>query len=166
MLALARDAQASEFQLLHKIVTETPQRMHLKSRRPFATHAHELLHTTPADICKAACVKAKWRDQWKSAEPSRLHLYVEDSTDVPGRLLPRKQWTILNRLRTGVGCFGAAMMKWGIVDSARCECGDPLQTVEHILTSCPIYRPPHGERGLIELDHRTLVWLASTELKV
>ena len=26
--------------------------------------------------------------------------------------------------------------------------------------------PPHGERGLIGLDHRTLDWLASTELKV
>ncbi|CAM4690332.1 unnamed protein product [Leuciscus chuanchicus] len=63
LLALAREAQASESHFLHKSVTETPQRMRLKSRRPFATHAKELLRTTPADICKAAWVKAKWRDQ-------------------------------------------------------------------------------------------------------
>ena len=48
----------------------------------------------------------------------------------------------------------------------QCECGDPIQTVEHILTSCPKHRLPNGERGLIYLDHRTLDWLASTELKV
>ena len=84
MLALARKAQVSESHLLHKIATETPQRMHLKSRRPFATQAQELLRTTPADIPKAAWVKAKWRDQWKSAEPSRLHHYVKDPTDIPG----------------------------------------------------------------------------------
>ena len=46
------------------------------------------------------------------------------------------------------------------------ECGDPLQTSEHILASCPKHRPLNGERGLNDLDHRTLDWLASTELKV
>ncbi|KAJ8356904.1 hypothetical protein SKAU_G00196980 [Synaphobranchus kaupii] len=66
MLALARKAQISESHLLHKIVTETPQRMRLKSRRPFAIHAQELLRTTPTDISKASWVKARWRDQWKA----------------------------------------------------------------------------------------------------
>lgn len=166
MLALARKAQISESHLLHKIVTETPQHMRLKSRRPFATHAQELLRTTPTDISKASWVKARWRDQWKSAEPSRLHHYIKDPTDVLGQHLPRKQWTTLNRLRTGVGRFGAAMQKWGLVDSAHCECGDQLQTVEHIISSCPKHRPPNGDRGLIDLDDDTLDWLASTELKV
>ena len=85
---------------------------------------------------------------------------------VPGQHLPRKEWTTLNRLRTGVGRFGAAMHKWGLTDSAHCECGDPSQTVEHVMTSCPIYRPPNGDRGLTDLDNDTLDWLAKTELKV
>ena len=55
-----------------------------------------------------------------------------------------------------MGRFGAAMQKWGLTDSAHCECGDPLQTVEHVMTSCPIYRPPNGDRGLIDLDNDTL----------
>lgn len=165
-LALARKALMSESHLLHKVVTETPQRTRLKSRRPFATQAQELLRTTPADTSKASWVKARWRDQWKAAEPSRLHQFIEDPTDVPGQHLPRKEWTTLNRLRTGVGRFGAAMQKWGLTDSAHCECGDPLQTVEHVMTSCPKYRPPNGDRGLIDLDNDTLDWLAATELKV
>lgn len=83
-LALAWKAQLCESHLLHKVVTETPQRTRLKSQRPFATHAQELLRT-PADTSKASWVKAKWRDQWKAAVPSRLHLYIEDRTDVPGQ---------------------------------------------------------------------------------
>ena len=102
MLALSRKAQTSESHILHKIVTETPWRVRLKSRRPFATHAHELLRTAPADVSKAAWVKARWRDQWKLAETSRLHRYIDDPMDVPGQDLQRKQRTTLNRLRTGV----------------------------------------------------------------
>ena len=65
-----------------------------------------------------------------------------------------------------MGHFRAAMQKWGIVDSAQCECGDQLQTVEHIITTCPKHQQPSGERSLIDLDDRTLDWLASTELKL
>ena len=90
-LALARKAQLSESHVLHKVVMETPQRTRLKSRRPFATQAQELLRTTPADTSKASWMKARWRDQWKAAEPSRLHHYIEDPTDVPGQHLPRKE---------------------------------------------------------------------------
>ena len=83
MLALAGKAQVSESHLLHK--------MRFKSRYPFSSNAQELLRTTPADTSKAAWVKVKWRDQWKSAAPSWLQHYVEDPTDVPGQYLPRKQ---------------------------------------------------------------------------
>ena len=62
---------------------------------------------------------------------------MEDPTDVPGQHVPRKEWTTLNRLRTGVGRFGAAMQKWGLTDSAHCECGDPLHTVEQLMAQIP-----------------------------
>ncbi|KAE8300548.1 hypothetical protein D5F01_LYC00693 [Larimichthys crocea] len=148
---------------LQQRLSETPQRARLMSQRPFATHAQELLRTTPVDTSKVAWVKARWRDQWKAAVPSRLHQFIEDPTDVPGQDLPRKEWTTLNRLRTGVGRSGAAMQKWGLTDSVHCSCGDPLQTVEHVTTSCPRYRPPNGDRGLIDLDSNTLDWLAAME---
>ncbi len=83
MLALARKALTSESHLLNKTILERPQRNRLKSRRPFAIHAQELLSTTPADTSRASWVKARWREQWRAAEPSRLHRYIEDPTDVP-----------------------------------------------------------------------------------
>lgn len=66
---------------------------------------------------------------------SRLHQYIKDPTEVPGQHIPRQQWTTLNCLRTGVAHFGAAMLKWGLTNSAQCEYGDPVQTVEYIVTS-------------------------------
>lgn len=79
--------------------------------------------------------------------------------------LPRRQWTTLNRLRSGVGRFNAAMQRWGLADSAACECGDPEQTADHIINTCPRYRPP-SEAGLYDLGPEMLAWLDSTELDV
>ncbi|KAL7369819.1 hypothetical protein ABVT39_009756 [Epinephelus coioides] len=56
---------------------------------------------------------------------------------------------------------------WGLADSAHCKCGDQLQTVGHIISSShPIYQPPNGDRGLIDLDDDMQDWLAPTELVV
>ncbi|KAJ8395340.1 hypothetical protein AAFF_G00033250 [Aldrovandia affinis] len=102
--------------------------MRLKSRRPFVTHAQELLRITPSDTSKASWVKARWRDQWKSSEPSRLHHYIEDPTDVLGQHLPRKQWTTLNRLRTA--CMHASLSH---LRSSKANCGrssrEPISVV-------------------------------------
>ena len=58
-------------------------------------------------------------------------------------------------LKTGVGRFGANMLRWGLSTSDCCECGAE-QTAEHITSGrCPIYRPPEGIHGLNELDAMT-----------
>ena len=80
--------------------------------------------------------------------------------------LPRKQWTTLNRLRTGVGRFSSSMLKWGLKDSSVCECGAPEQTVDHILDVCPQHRPPSDRDGIVSLDEDTRAWLASTGLEI
>ena len=51
----------------------------------------------------------------------------------------RKQRTTLNRLPTGVGRYRSSMKKWGLADSAACECGEPEQTADHIINSCPLW---------------------------
>ena len=38
--------------------------------------------------------------------------------------------------------YRSPMKKWGLVDSAACECGEPEQTAAHIINSCPLHRPP------------------------
>ena len=95
-----------------------------------------------------------------------LHRYINTPDQVPGQDLPRKQWTTFNRLRTGVGRFGALMKKWGLKSTSACECGVLEQTVDHIIDDCPHHRPPNGEQGLINLDDGTRSWLASTELSI
>ena len=46
-----------------------------------------------------------------------------------------------------------------------CECGEPEQTADHIINSCPLYRPP-SEAGLFEVGPLTRAWLQHTELTI
>ena len=61
----------------------------------------------------------------------------------------------LNRLQTGVKQFHSSMHKWGLTPSPNCKCGASEHTSDHGLIACPIYRGPHGARGLTILDHET-----------
>ena len=53
----------------------------------------------------------------------------------------------------------------GLADSAACECGEPEQTADHIINSCPLYRPP-PEAGLFEVGPLTRAWLQHTVLTI
>ena len=55
------------------------------------------------------------------------------------------------------------MKKCVLADSAACECGAPEQTVQHIMTTCPLHRPP-SEAGLFDVGPETRAWLQDTEL--
>ena len=114
VLALSRKATNHENHLLHQTVTETPKRARLKSRRPFAEHAHQLLRSTPVDISKSQWVNQAWTEKWKAADFSRLHRFVDEPGELLGEDLPRRQWTTLNRLCTGVGRFADTMKGWGL----------------------------------------------------
>ena len=166
VLALSRKAQANEDHLLHRMLQERPTRARLKSRRPFSQQAHHLSDLAPSGVTKQSWLRTRWQDDWLGAPPSRLHNFILDPHSVPGLDLPRKQWTTLNRLRTGVGRFSSSMLKWGLRDSSVCECGAPEQTVDHILDVCPQHRPPSGRQGIVSLDEDTRAWLASTGLEI
>ncbi len=60
----------------------------------------------------------------------------------PGAELPRKELVSLNRLRTGVDCFGVFKYRWGLRQSATCQCGAPEQTAQHLMDECPNLCPP------------------------
>ena len=55
------------------------------------------------------------------------------------------------------------MKKWGLADSAACECGEPEQTADHIINNCQLHRPP-SEAGAFEVGPLTRAWLQQTEL--
>ena len=133
--------------LLHDVIENSTHRKRFKSRRPLTHHAHQL-------------------ESWASTT-TRLHKYMPTpSNSGQGVGLSRRAWTRLNRLRTGVGRFGANMLRWGLSTSDCCDCGAE-QTAEHITSGrCPIYRPPEGIHGLTELDVMTRTWLENCSLDV
>ena len=53
----------------------------------------------------------------------------------------------------------------GLADSAPCECGEPEQTADHIINSCPLHRPL-SEAGPFEVGPLTRAWLQQTELTI
>ena len=126
--------------LLHDVMENSTHRKRLKSRRPLIHHAQQLVSSvSPQDTVKHSG---------------------------QGVGLSRRAWTRLNRLRTGVGRFGANMLRWGLSTSDCCDCGAE-QTADHITSGlCPIHRPPEGIHGLIELDVKTRTWLENCALDV
>ena len=110
VLALTRKAAKDEDHILHLVISERPSPARLKSRRPFAEHAHRLLRSTPEDVSSRSWLSTRWNEEWRAAEHSRLHSFINTPDHVPGQDLPRRQWTTYNRIRTGVGRFSEAMV--------------------------------------------------------
>ena len=107
-----------------------------------------MLSVIPEDRSKDAWIAATWVQEWEASGPTRVHRHVLDPGEgVKGEDLCRKHWTTLHRLRTGVGLYKASMKKWGLADSAACECGEPEETADHISNSCPLDRPRHTKGG-------------------
>ena len=152
--------------LLHDVMENSTHRKRLKSRRPLTHHAHQLVSSVPPQETLKHWTQTRWAESWASTT-TRLHKYMSTpSNSGHGVGLSRRAWTRLNRLRTGVGRFGANILRWGLSTSDCCDCGAE-QTAEHITSGrCPIYRPPEGIQGLIELDVMTRTWLENCALDV
>ena len=100
----------------------------------------------------------RWSDQWKTTSTSLKKFIPEPSAKPAGCDLPRKAWVNLNRIRTGVGRTKHFLHKIGADPSPNCECGR-IQTMDHIIDDCPLYKSPHGFPGIQELDDDTISWL-------
>ena len=86
--------------------------------------------------------------RWASTTTSLHKCMPTPSNSGQGVGLSRRAWTRLNRLRTGVGRFGANMLRWGPSTSDCCDCGAE-KTADHITSGlCPIHRPPEGSTDL------------------
>lgn len=68
-------------------------------------------------------IKDRWKDFWKDSPNFKNKELIEDpSVRVEGFELPRKEWRVLNRLRTGHGCCAQKMYLWKYTDSSYCDC--------------------------------------------
>jgi len=69
----------------------------------------------------------------------RVTLIENPETRAPGFDLPRKLWSILNRIRTEQGRSKSLVHKWGMEQFPLCSCGIE-QSIKHIVEVCPINR--------------------------
>ena len=108
--------------LLHDVMENSTHRKRLKSRRPLTHHAHQLVSSVPSQETVKHWTQTRWAESWASTT-TRLHKYMPTpSNSIQGVGLSRRAWTRLNRLRTGVGRFGANMLLWGLSTSDCCDC--------------------------------------------
>jgi len=77
---------------------------------------------------------------------------------LPGFDLHRRQWSLLNRFRTGQGHCDVRHKKWGFTDNELCDCGE-IQTMSHIVDSCPLIKFDGGLLRLHEADEAAVDWL-------
>ena len=171
-LALARKAVKHDWYILHDTTNNEVPPCRLKSRKPYNKEAHDMLSVIPEDRSNDAWIAATWKQEWEAPGPTRVHRYVSDPGEgVKREDLSRKQWTTLNRLRTGVGRYKASMKKWGLADSAACECGEPEQTADHTINSCPLHRSWHLRSWAIDQSMaptdrvNDLIWYDDTRKK-
>ncbi len=105
-------------------------------------------------------IKSRWRENWKSAKVVNSHLVVDPTIRQPGFVLPRQQWSLLNRFRTAQGHCGACRKKWRLTDTDLCSCGE-TQTMSHIVDSCPLTKLNGGLSQLHTAVDDALIWLTN-----
>ena len=79
------------------------------------------------------------RSVWESDLPANSEIIDDPAVPVPGANLPRREWCILNRFRSGAGRCAASLHQWGYTDNPLCVCG-ATQTMSHIVDRCPVYK--------------------------
>ena len=125
-----------------------PPTARLSSRRPIWKNP------PPVDFT----IQSAWKREWESNEVPNKHLVSDPNQQVPCTTLPRRQWSTLNRFRTGHGPCLASLHKWCSSPSPLCACGEE-QTMEHIIEVCPLQRLEGGLVSLHTADQEATAWL-------
>ncbi|RVE42075.1 hypothetical protein evm_013274 [Chilo suppressalis] len=131
----------------------------LKSRRPPC-------HTAATMLEDGFDARTQWRSDWKTTTEGTLAGKFTPGVRPAGFDLPRREWCLLNRLRTGHGLCAHYKHRCGWIDSPRCECGADVQTIQHIVQDCPLNKYDGAMEDLVSLDNDAANWLRHLDLKV
>ncbi|UYV68467.1 hypothetical protein LAZ67_5004401 [Cordylochernes scorpioides] len=113
-------------------ILQSPPKHKLKSRNPIWSRGNQLLSQN-FNISEA------WTNSWISSDIPNKNLITCPSVKIPGFSLPRREWVLLNRFRTGQGRCAELMKLWGYTKDPNCACNVP-QSMSHILDDCPLYK--------------------------
>lgn len=116
--------------LLFQIINKKPIDR-LKSRKSPCLTAENLINT---QFCSSKLL---------NEELAKAHVIHKDHVISPDLnmegmvLLPRKQWSTINQIRTEHGGCGSLLFKWHYKDTPECDCGKMEQTISHIVKIYP-----------------------------
>lgn len=113
-------------------------------------------------------VHGKWKKFWDESPIFSNKFLIENPHEkLAGYNLPRREWKILNRFRSGHGCCGEQLHKWNFRDSPNCDCNvDTVQSMNHILNDCPLRKFDGGMRALNEASPEAIDWLRHLDINV
>ena len=77
-------------------------------------------------------INEAWKEDWLKKEVPNQSLISDPVVCQPGFDLERKDWSLLNRFRTGHGLCASTLHDWSIRDDPLCACGSK-QTMSHIV---------------------------------
>jgi hypothetical protein len=141
---------------LHRDVP-IPFNPRLPSRRPaHATASHLMEEDFNGQL--------QWGEEWRDSNRDTRGLMQEVGLPVPGFDLPRRQWVALNRIRTGHGRCGQMLHRRQIRASPACDCGEPMQSIQHIAETCPLRAFPGTYSDLHNATPNALQWLDSLDI--
>lgn len=67
--------------------------------------------------------------------PQQLKIKSWTLRVIPKMRLNSREWTMLNRFRTGYGRCNHLQCKWGLTAEQSCDCGTDVRTLEHMVLS-------------------------------
>ncbi|UYV82011.1 hypothetical protein LAZ67_21000390 [Cordylochernes scorpioides] len=139
-------------------ILQSPPKHRLKSRNPIWSRGNQLLSQN-FNISEA------WSNSWISSDIPNKNLITSPSVKIPGFSLPRREWVLLNRFRTGQGRCAELMKLWGYTKDPNCACNVP-QSMSHILDDCPLYKFNGGISNLHSVTPEALNWLKDLPLRL
>lgn len=131
----------------------------LRSRKP----AWKLGETLIQDDFQ---MDAAWKDEWKESNPDSLNLITDPTAQPAGFNLPRRLWSSLNRVRTNHGRCAYMKHKWGLSERPDCDCGHPAQTIQHIVSDCPLRKFDGTIRDLHGANQNAVTWLSNLDIQL
>jgi len=148
----------NEIPLENDLAHPPPQR--LPSRFPIWTDPE--IRNGNFDIANA------WKLYWdRSPYFTNKHLIDCPVEKLAGYELPRREWRILNRFRSGHGCCNEQMYRWNFCESPLCDCDVGIdQSLTHILNYCPLRRFEHGLMALHEGTAEGIEWMKELDVEV
>ena len=154
-----RAADASH--ILHNLLHNPAPAVQLKLRNLLTSCVQALANGIDDTTSPESWAQSLWCSRWNNVN-HRLQNFISVPTPkLPGHGLRRKNWVLLNRIRSGHGCYACFMHKTGARDNPYCNCGN-VQTPEHVL-SCNVI----GITGhIINVDEEFRNWLDNNVLDI